>query len=121
MEPVVHQVRTHGFSEGWLVALQKMGVVEDSLLRNPEQILYPTPVPPIQSQANATNEEETLNMRELVHAIDTYVEIVDLKITNNLHAEEGQGQTLATNQPTGNALSYRVNEVTQVSPAEPSA
>ena len=98
-----------------------MGVVKDSLLRNPEQILYPAPVPPIQSQANATNEEETLNMRELVHAIDTHVEIVDLKITNNLHAEEGQGQTLATNQPTGSALSHRVNEVTQVSPAELSA
>ena len=98
-----------------------MGVVKDSILRNPEQILYPAPVPPIQSQANATNEEETLNIRELVHAIDTHVEIMDLKITSNLHAEEGQGQTLATNQPTGSALSHRVDEVTQVSPAEPSA
>ena len=59
-------------------------------------------------------------MRELVHAIDTHVEMVDLEVTNNLHAEEGQGQTLAIDQPTGNATAHRVDEVTQASPAEPS-
>ena len=47
MEPVVHQARTHGFGKGWLAALQTMGVVEDSPLRNPEQIRYPAPVPPV--------------------------------------------------------------------------
>ena len=50
VEPIVHQARSHGFGEGWLVALQVMGVLEDSLLRNPEQIPYlvpsPLPLPP---------------------------------------------------------------------------
>ena len=92
MEPVVHQTRHHGFYEGWLAALQAMGVVEDSPLRNPEQIPYPTPAPLVQSQAGAANKEETLNMRELVHAINTRVEMVDLEVTSNLHApKDGQG------------------------------
>ena len=102
MEPVVHQAQTHGFGEGWLTALQAMGVAKDSPLRNPEQILYPTPVLLVQSQANAADEEETLSMRELVHAIDTHVEMVDLEVTSNLHAvEEGQGQSLAVDLPVG--------------------
>ena len=66
-----------------------MGVVEDSPLRNPEQIRYLALVPPVQSQANADDYEETFNMRELVHAIDTHMEMVDLEVTSNLHAEEG--------------------------------
>ena len=36
MEPVVHQARTHRFGEGWLAALQTMGVGKNSFLRNPE-------------------------------------------------------------------------------------
>ena len=40
-------------------------------------------------------------MRELVHAIDTHMEMVDLEVTNNLHFEEGQGQTLATTNQSG--------------------
>jgi len=45
-EPIVHQARHHGFAEEWLAALQAMGVVEDSPLRNPEKIPYPVPTPP---------------------------------------------------------------------------
>ena len=33
-EPVVHQARLHGFGEGWLAALQVIGVPEDSPLRD---------------------------------------------------------------------------------------
>ena len=47
VEPIVHQTRSHGFKEGWLAALQAMGVPKDSPLRNPEQIPYPAlPLPP---------------------------------------------------------------------------
>ena len=95
-----------------------MGVIEDSPLRNPEQIPYPTPVPPVQSQANAADEKEILSMRELVNAINTHMEMVDLEVTSNLHFKEGQGQTLATDQPTRSASAYQVDEVTQVSPAK---
>ena len=36
VEPIVLQARHHEFSEGWLAALQIMGVAKDSPLRNPE-------------------------------------------------------------------------------------
>ena len=104
MEPVVHQAWNHGFGEGWLATLQAMGVAEDSPLRNPEQIPYLALAPPVQSQADAVDEQETLSMRELVHAINTHVEMVDFEVTSNPYAAEGgQGQTLATDQPIGNA------------------
>ena len=45
VEPIIHQAWFNGFEKGWLVALQAMGVPEDSPLRNLEQILYPT-LPP---------------------------------------------------------------------------
>lgn len=71
-----------------------MEVVEESLLRNLDQIPYPTPIPSIHSQANTIDEEETFSIRELVHAIDTHVETDDLEVTSNLHAkEDGQGHT----------------------------
>ena len=90
-------------------------------MRNPEQIPYPAPAPPIQSQVDATDEEETLSMRELVHTIDTHMEMVDLKVISNLHADEGgQGQSPATNQPVGSAPAHRADEFIQAPPAEPS-
>ena len=122
MEPVVHQAQTHGFGEGWLTALQAMAVAKDSPLRNLKQILYPAPVLLVQSQANAADEEETLSMRELVHAIDTHVEMVDLEVTSNLHAvEEGQGQSLAADLPVGSVPVHQADEVIQAPTAEPSA
>ena len=122
MELVVHQARTYGFGEGWLAALQAMGVAKYSPLRNPEQILYPAPVLPVQSQANAVDKEKTLSMRELVHAIDTHVEMVDLEVTSNLHAvEEGQGQSLAADLPVGSVPVHQADEVIQAPLVEPSA
>ena len=66
VEPIVHQARLHGFREGWLAALQVMGVAEDSPLRDPSQIPYPAPPPSSQSQADVVDEEETTRMRGLV-------------------------------------------------------
>ena len=43
------------------------------------------PPPPVQSQANAADEEDTPSMRELVRAIDTHV---DLEATSNLNTVE---------------------------------
>ena len=108
VESIVHQAWHHGFGEGWLAALQAMGVGEDSPLRNLEQIPHPALPPLVQSQvggqAGAADEEETLNMRELVHVIETHVEMVDLEVTSNLNAtEDVQGQTLTANQPTEDA------------------
>ena len=66
VEPIVHQARFHGFGEGWLAALQAMGVAEDSPLRNPKKIPYPTPFAPAQSQAGAADEEDTPMWRLLI-------------------------------------------------------
>ena len=74
VKPIVHQARHHGFGEGWLVALQVIGVAEDSPLRNPKQILYPAPPPLVQSQVSAIDEEDTPSMRELVQEIDSHVD-----------------------------------------------
>ena len=63
MEPIVHQARSHGFEEGWLAAFQAMGVPNDSPLTNPEQISYLAPPPPVQSQVDAADEEDTPSMR----------------------------------------------------------
>ena len=65
-----------------------MGVADDSPLRNPKQIPYPAPPPPIQSQVDAVDEEDTPSMRELVRVIDSHVETVNLEITSNLNVVE---------------------------------
>ena len=67
------------------MAFQVMGVLEDSPLRDPGQIPYPTPPPPSQSQADDANEEETTSIRELVQAIDAYV---NLEVSSNLQAAD---------------------------------
>ena len=65
VEPIIYQSRWYGFSEGWMAALQVMGVPNDSPLRNPDQIPYPDPTPPVQNPTSA-EEEDTPSMRELV-------------------------------------------------------
>ena len=90
---VIHQARFHRFKEGWLVALQAMGVPDDSPLRNPAQIPYSVPSPPTQIQADAAEEEETTSMRELVQAIGAHGDIADPEVTRNLGIfdyEQGQ-------------------------------
>ena len=44
-EPIILEARKLGFGEGWLAALQVLGVPEDSLLRNPGQIPFPSTLP----------------------------------------------------------------------------
>ena len=119
VEPIVHQARHHGFGEGWLAALQAMGVAEDSPLRNPKKIPYPTPPPLFQSQAGAADKKDTPNMRELVHGIDTHVEMVDLKVTSNLKAaEDVQAQPLPTDHPTVDALERLAEDAVQLLPID---
>ena len=67
-----------------MAALRAMGVPDDSPLRNPKQIPYPKPPPPpVQNPTDAEEEGDIPNMRELVKAIDSHVELVDLEITIN--------------------------------------
>ena len=46
-EPVVARARNLRFEAGWFVALQAMGAPEDSHLRDPGQIPFPSPVPAV--------------------------------------------------------------------------
>ena len=42
IEPVVNQARKMGFEAKWFAALQDLGVPEDSPLRDPSQIPFPS-------------------------------------------------------------------------------
>ena len=84
----MHQAWRLKFEEGWLATLQAMEVPKDSPLRNPDQIPFPNPSPTTQNPSDAVDEEETPNMRELVRAIDSHMELVDLEVTNNLRASD---------------------------------
>lgn len=88
MEPVIRQAQKLGFEKGWLVALQDMWVPQDFPLRNPNQIPFSDPSPPVQNPSGAVDEKKTTSMRELVRAIDSYVELVVLEVTNNLRADD---------------------------------
>ena len=88
-----------------------VGVPEDSLLRNPEQIPHLVLTTPIQSQVEAADDEDTPSMRELVKAIDTHVESMDLEITSNFNApgNEGSQQPLTEyvpNQPADDVVQF---------------
>ena len=98
-----------------MAALQAMGVPDDSLLRNPEQIPYPEPpLPPIQNPIDA-EEGDTPSLRALVEAIDSHVELVDLEITSNLDAllhNAPSSNPDPITQPTGDAQAKHVADTT---------
>ena len=60
-----------------------MGVPKDSPLRNPNQIPYPESPPPTTQNPTEAEDEDTPSMRELVQAIDSHAELIDLEITSN--------------------------------------
>ena len=65
----------------------------------------------------AANEEDTPSMRELVRAIDTHMDTVDLKATNNLNVAENEKvqQSLAED-----VLDWQADDAIHVSPIDPS-
>ena len=81
-EPVVAQARNLGFEAGWFAALQALGVPEDSHLKDPGQIPFPSPVTAVQDPPAAAEEEETVSMRELVAQIDAHAEPEDMEATS---------------------------------------
>jgi len=90
-----------------------MGVPNDSPLRNLVQILYLAPSPPVQSQVNTIDEEDTPSMRELVRAIDTHV---DLEATSNLNTAE---DTQVQQPPTEDVPGQQADEAAQLPPTDP--
>ena len=65
-EPMVAQARKLGFKAGWFTALQALGVPEDSPLRDPGQIPFPSTITAVLDPLLAAEEEETASIRELV-------------------------------------------------------
>ena len=65
IELIIYQSKRYGFDEGWMAALQVMGMLDDSLLKNRDQIPYPNLTPPIQNPTGI-EEENTPSMRELM-------------------------------------------------------
>ena len=102
-EPVIHEAQRRGFEEGWLATLQALGVPEDSPLRNLDQIPFPDPSPPAQNPSNDVKEKESASMRESVQEIDSHVDLVDLKVTSNLRAED-QPDGAQTQLPTAQLI-----------------
>jgi len=92
--------------------LQALGVPEDSPLRDPNQISFPGPSLTVQNPLGATDEEELPSIRELVEAIDSHMELVNLEVTSNLRDGDRPGEDvqlqppLATQQPPGDAAHF---------------
>ena len=79
---MVAQARKLGFEAGWFAALQALGVPEDSPLRNPGQIPFPSPVTAMQDPSLAAKEEETASIRELVEQIDAHAKPDEMEATS---------------------------------------
>ena len=81
-----------GFEAGWFAALQALGVPEDSNLRNPGQIPFPSPITAVQDPPATAEEEETASMRELVEQIDAHAEPEDIEATSIPTVQELLGE-----------------------------
>ena len=94
VEPVVNQARKVRFEAEWLATLQVLGVPEDSLLRDPGQIPFPSPANSVQNPSMPIKDEETASIRELVEQIDAHVESDDTEATNIPSAQDHLGVDL---------------------------
>ena len=104
------------FEKGWLAALQALGVLEDSPLRDPSQIPFLSLTPAVQNPLEPIDEVETQSTRELVEQIDSHVELDKMEAISNPHIGDQPGQDILL-QPT---LDQQPTETaTQTQPADP--
>ena len=94
VEPVVNQAYKIGFEAGWFAALQVLGVPEDSLLKDPGQIPFPSLVVTVQNPPTPIEEEETPSMIELVEQIDAHAKPDDMEATSIPCTQEQLGVDL---------------------------
>ena len=93
-EPVVDQARRLGFKAGWFAALQALGVPEDSPLRDPSQIPFPSLIIAVQDPIVPAEKEETASMRELVEQIDAHAEPDEMEATSIPTVQDILGEDL---------------------------
>ena len=109
-----------------MATLQTIGVLEDSSLRNLDQIPFPDASPPVQNPSDTVDEEGTPSIRELVRVIDSHVKLVNLEVTSNLCTssqpnENVQIQPPPSAQPTEDIIKQPAKDAALISPADPSA
>ena len=78
-KPIMFGNQKYGLGEGWLAIVIAMGVLEDSPLRNPDQIPYPEPALPTTQNPTEAEDKDTQSMKELVQAIDSLTELINLR------------------------------------------
>ena len=88
VEPIINEARKLAFKEGWLVPLQAVRVLEDSPLRDPNQIPLLSLPTSAQKTPVVADEEETTSLRELVDLIDANAKPINLEATSNPNAED---------------------------------
>ena len=77
-----------------MAALQALGVPKDSPLRDPSRIPFPKPSLAVQNPTRPIDEEKTDSLRELVKQIDTHVELIRTKATNNPPTNDPSGKNV---------------------------
>ena len=88
------QARRLGFEAGWFATLQALGVLEDSPLRDPGQIPFPSLVTAVQDPTLPAEKEETASMRELVEQIDVHAEPDEMEATSIPTVQDLLGEDL---------------------------
>ena len=90
-EPIMVESQWYRFRDGWMAAVNAMGLLEDYAFRDLEQIPYPEGLicPSVQT-TNRLEEEDSLSMRELVEEIDSHAKVIELDGSTNPTAVEDQ-------------------------------
>ena len=90
-EPIMVESQRYRFRDGWMAAVNAMGLLEDYAFRDLEQIPYLKGLicPPVQT-INQPEEEDSLSMRELVEEIDSHAKVIELDGSTNPTAVEDQ-------------------------------
>ena len=118
-KPVMFQTRRYGFGEGWMAAVNALGVPEKSPFKILEQIPYTKPPPPpVQSPAR-TEEEKSWSMRALVEEIDSHTKLIDFEISSNPNV--GQRQVAQPLLPNPNQVIIKANPYMPKQLQEPTA
>ena len=90
-EPIMVESQRYRFRDGWMAAVNAMGLLEDYAFRDLEQVPYLEGLicPSVQT-TNRPEEEDSLSMRELVEEIDSHAKVIELDGSTNPTAVEDQ-------------------------------
>ena len=84
VELVINEAQKLAFKEGWFAALQAVGVPEDSPLKDPDHIPFPSLLMATQKTLVIADEEKTSSLRELVEQIDAHAKSIDLVLVTQI-------------------------------------